>query len=460
MSFSAIFYTFSKRINSTKQPTGSGTTYDIILKDGCSVINPEIQLDLGLGSAPAGYNYCYIAAFNRFYWISNWRFENRLWTAQCKVDPLSSFKSAIGASNCYVTRAASSYNLRIVDNFYPALAKNTHEANTITSPFDKSAGTYVVGIMGKGAGGNGGAVTYYAGDSSAIKTLVNYMLSSPSSYGVKEISEELLMCIFNPLQYIVSCMWFPFSVPTMNGDVDVGWWNVSGSGLKRVSTLEWGTNFIIDIPKHPKAATRGQYLNLPPYASYKMEAGPWGIIPLDNFNLIDDTSMYCDYKVDLMTGTGRLNIKFRDKLAYEGIYTAQIGVPVQLGQNMFNQGALTGAGVGAINTITSAVYGNPAGMITNGLSSIGNAAAVTQSIPSMMGSNGTMAFFNGFGILADFLDIADEDLQSKGRPLCQAKTISSLSGFIMCQDADPDISCTDGELAEIVGYMNGGFFYE
>ena len=60
MSFSATFYTFQKRINSTKQPSGSGTSYDVILKDGCSIINPELQLDLGLGSSPATYNYCYI----------------------------------------------------------------------------------------------------------------------------------------------------------------------------------------------------------------------------------------------------------------------------------------------------------------------------------------------------------------------------------------------------------------
>ena len=58
------------------------------------------------------------------------------------------------------------------------------------------------------------------------------------------------------------------------------------------------------------------------------------------------------------------------------------------------------------------------------------------------------------------LDIADEDLASRGRPLCKAKTISSLSGYIMCSDADPDIACTDYELAQIVSYMNGGFYYE
>ena len=457
MSFSATFYTFQKRINSTKQPTG-GSSYNIILKEGCSVNHPTIALDLGLASSPAALNYCYIAEFGRYYWVK-WRFEDRLWIGECNVDPLASFKTQIGSSNCYVARSASSYNLRVVDNFYPALAKNTHEADIITSPFDKE-GSYVVGIQGKGSGGKGGAVTYYRATADGLKTLINYMLADASIYSQTDISDELLKCVFNPLQYIVSCMWFPFSPPVTSGGLSFGWWDASVSGINRLSSLEWGTNMSFTIPKHPKAATRGQYLNLPPFAKYRLEAGQWGVIPLDNFNLLDDTTLNCDYKVDLMTGSGRFNIQYRDKLIYEGVYTAQIGVPIQLGQNMFNQGALMGAGGGLINTVKAAVTGDPAGMLINGITAIGDAAQLTQSIPSSVGSNGTISFNNVFGIMADFLDIADEDLASRGRPLCQAKTINTLSGYVQCYDADPAVSCSDEELDMIVQYMNNGFFYE
>lgn len=459
MSFTATFYTFQKRINSTKQPS-SGTDYSILLKDDCSILNPTIQLDIGLGTSPAAYNYCYIPAFNRYYWVSNWIFSGRLWTASCKVDPLASFKSQIGATSCYVARAASSYNTRIVDKYYPAIAKNTHESQTIESPFDKSGGCYVIGMQGKGSGGQGGAVTYYKATDSGLKALINYMLADPSSYEVSEISDELLRCVFNPLQYIVSCMWFPFDVPTTSGSVDIGWWSASVPGISRVSTLEWGTNFNITIPKHPKAATRGQYLNLQPYSTYRLEAGPWGVIPLDNFNLLDGNTLNCDYKVDLMTGSGRLNIQFRDKIIYENIYTAQIGVPVQLGQNMFNQGALMSSLENTAGMTSAALSLQPVSMLTSGLAAIGDAAAVTQSIPSMMGSNGTRSFNNIFGIMADFLDIVDEDIADRGRPLCSQRTINTLSGYILCDDADPSVSCSDVELNEIVSYMNNGFFYE
>ncbi len=450
------FSGFSKKPNSTKQPSG-GTSITARLKDNCSVLNPVFLL--------TGYNlsHNYVKWGSRYYYIDDIVIVgNELAEYHCSTDALATFKSDIGASSQYVARAAAASNGRVVDNYYPALAKNTHDAQTITSPFvnNISDGYYIVGIQGKGSGGNGGAVTYYRATSDGLKALVNYMLNSPSSYQVSEISEELLTCIFNPLQFIVSCMWFPFGAPITTGDITVGWWQASVSGISRLATLEWGTNFNISIPKHPKASARGQYLNLPPFSRYKLEAGPWGLIPLDNFNLLDSDSLTCDYKVDLITGTGRLNIKFRDKLAHEAIYTAQIGVPIQLGQNMFNQGALVDTGAGIINTIRSAVTGDPAGMLAHGLSAIGNAAEVTQAIPSSVGSNGTLSFNNTFGIVADFLDIADEDNTSHGRPLCEVRTISSLSGFIMCEKADLDTSASPSEKDTILSYLNGGFYYE
>ena len=451
------FSGFSKKPNSTKQPSAAGRSITCRLKDDCSVLSPVFLLS----SYSLSDNY--VKWGSRYYYIDDIVIKNdQLAEYHCSTDILATYKTDIGSSSQYVARAASASNGRIVDNYYPALAKNTHDSSTTTSPFvsDVSNGYYVVGIQGKGSGGNGGAVTYYRATSAGMKALVNYMLNSPSSYQVSEISEELLMCIFNPLQFIVSCMWFPFAPPVMNGDITVGWWDASVSGIDRLSSLEWGTNFSISIPKHPKAATRGQYLNLPPFSRYKLEAGPWGIIPLDNFNLLDSNTLECDYKVDLITGTGRLNVKFRDKIVHEAIYTTQVGVPIQLGQNMLNQGALADTGRNILDTTRAAFKGDPLGMIEHGISAIGNAAEVTQAVPSSLGSNGTLSFNNIFGIVADFLDIADEDNTSHGRPLCAVRTLNTLSGFIMCEKPDLDLAAAPSEKEAILSNLAEGFYYE
>lgn len=466
MSFTATFYTFAKRINSTKTPSG-GADYNIIIKDGSSAINPTISLDVGQSGNPTRFNYCYIPDFNRYYWISDWVFENRLWTCRAKSDPMASFKSGIGAYQAYIVRSATAYNLDIVDNYYPALTKNTYatgEPVGTDAPFttELSEGCYIIGIQGRGSGGNGGAVTYYKATDTGMHALLNYMLADPEVFvgPVPDISKELLRCIFNPLQYIVSCMWFPFDVLSSPSSVEVGWWEVDLLSIDKISELIWTRNQTFSVPKHPKAATRGHYLNMQPYASYVLEAGPFGIISLDNFNLMNTDSLTVVYNVDLMTGSGRLGIKVRDKLMYLEEYSAQIGVPIQLGQNMFNQGALTGMVSSGADAIRSFKAMDPVGLGLNGYAAIGNAAAMSQPLPSTLGSNGSISFNNIFRVLANFLDIADEDLQSRGRPLCTKRAIGSLSGFMMCEDADPEIACTDGELKTIVSYLNGGFYYE
>ena len=450
-----LFTGFSKKLNSTKQPTG-GRTLSVRLKEPTSVLNPVFLIT----------NYSlaenYIQWGSRYYFVDDIVIVgNELAEYHCSYDPLATYKTEIGASSQYVLRAASASNLNVVDDFYPALAYNTHEADIIDSPLTKNLneGCYVIGLQGKGSGGNGGAVTYYRCTSNGLKALVNYMLADASFYNVTDITDELLRCIFNPLQYIVSCMWFPFNVPVMSGSVDFGWWSAEVEGIQRVSALEWGTNFSFNIPKHPKQS-RGAYLNLPPYSRYRLEAGPWGMIPLDNFNLMNENTLTCDYKVDIITGSGRLNIKFRDKLCYESVMTAQIGVPIQLGQNMFNQGALSNTIQDTASAIRSGLSGDSIGLLTSGLGAIGNAAMMTQGIPASVGGNGTLSFNNVFALMADFLDIADEDVAQFGRPLCAVRTLNTLSGYIICKEADLDMVGTPKEKSDVISYLNGGFYYE
>ena len=57
MAFTVNLYSHSKRDNSTKQPTGSGTSFDCVMKHGCGILNPSISLDLGLSDDPSSFNY-------------------------------------------------------------------------------------------------------------------------------------------------------------------------------------------------------------------------------------------------------------------------------------------------------------------------------------------------------------------------------------------------------------------
>lgn len=465
MSFNATFYNFSKKQRSTAQPS-SGTDYSIILKAGSTVLSPTISLDIGQSGNPTSYNYCYISEFGRYYYVSDWVWDNRLWTARCTVDPFASWKTAIGSYSGYVTRAASSYDGDIVDLYYPAKAEITEIKGAVSQDpgwtHVISTGTFVIGVQGDNSSPNGGAVTYYAVKPSAVASITNYLLDVQNVYTADEISDDLLKCIFNPMQFIVSCMWFPFALTMASDNIEVGWWtiNTSAGTCKKISDPIYTRNLSYTVPKHPQAATRGNYLNMQPFSSYIINAGAWGVIPINNQQLIDESSLNCYMNIDLYTGSGRLSILGKDNLAYIEDHVAQIGVPIQLGQNMLNQGALSNSANDISGMISNFATGNAAGALVSGLSAIGDVAALSQAIPISVGSNGSMAFNNTFNMIGRFLTIVDEDLASKGRPLCKKVAISTLSGYIQCSEADPAINCTDQELSEIISGLNQGFYYE
>lgn len=465
MSFSVNFYTHTKSDNSTKQPTGTGTSFNCIMKDGCSVINPDIQLQMSLDTNPTAYNYAHIADFNRYYYVTDWYFEDRLWHARLRVDPMATYKSQIGSYSGYVVRCASAYNGDILDTLYPVTCERTTIANGssqdpgwVDSPSD--GGTFVVGIIGSDADPNGCAVTYYAVTSSTMTAILNYLLDENHYNTITDIELDLLKCIFNPTQYIVSCMWFPFTVIGVNTTVEVGWWQLTGVSALRVSDPTQGNNLAFTIPKHPQAA-RGNYLNMKPFSSYFLSAGPWGVIQLDNVNLIYENSLSCMIRVDCFTGSGRFIIYAADGsgASYEEHF-AQIGVPVIIGQNTINQGALANAGSGVMGGAFAAASGNIAAGIASTIQTIGSFMDLMQPKSSIVGSNGSFAFNKDFKLVGEFMTVAQEDKASRGRPLCEKRTMSNLSGYILCADADPAIPGTDSEQAAIVNFMNSGFYYE
>ena len=91
MSFIVKFYNFEKRNNSVKRPDDSitHTDYNCRVLNGTGILNPKIELDIGLTANPARFNYCYIPDFQRYYYVREWSFERGLWIPSCNVDVLA-----------------------------------------------------------------------------------------------------------------------------------------------------------------------------------------------------------------------------------------------------------------------------------------------------------------------------------------------------------------------------------
>ena len=484
MAFTVKFWKFAKKEKSTKIPSATGSSYQCTLKNGCDMMAPEIELQVTATTTPL-YNYAYIANFGRYYRVSDWRWEDRLWTAKLYVDVFASNKTAIGNSEQYVLRAASTFNGFIRDDMYPPTADVTSSVILATDPnywwqlpndpdstsLTSTDATVIVGVISS----NG--IDYLAMPSGTFTAFCNNVLNLSATdfftSGI-EITWNLGKLIFDPFEYITSVLYVPVSIArlmtagcvgTSTANWNVGWWSLTNTGVS-VYPVYKGKSFTytktFNLPSHPKAATRGVYLNALPYTELFAHLPRVGPVPIDTSLTADCDTVTVDLNIDLVSGEAVYNIKAsKTGFTYSiplGRYSAQLGVTIQLSQNAMTLSNL-------IDNAAS-IYSNMAATTTSPVCALGALSGVARffepHLSTVGNSGGYMELQNGECILtAVFRDVADADLVELGAPLCQAKTISTLSGYIKCLDANLEIdSVFDQELKEIVDGMNSGFYYE
>lgn len=106
-----------KKLNKTlPSTTGNILTLSGYLKDGSSVLNPVIEVTST--STLVGFNYAYIQAFTRYYFVSIDSVSNNLWTLRLKVDVLYTYHTHIENTGAYIerTEASTIYSTLIDDD--------------------------------------------------------------------------------------------------------------------------------------------------------------------------------------------------------------------------------------------------------------------------------------------------------------------------------------------------------
>lgn len=471
-------YTLNKRINSTARPAGEGTVYSGKLREGCDTLSPVIGLNLGHNTTPAGYNYCYIAVFGRFYWISNWHWEAGLWWCECKVDALASWRDYILPSQQYVLRSSDLFDGSIPDALYPAKTEPDSASILVSVPWagatNPANGYYIVGIVNYDSSAIG-ATSYYVFNNAGFRTLMRGLLSDVTwtgfTDGDSDLTESVYKSLFNPMQYVVSAMYCPLLPPTGGAvnSVPVGWWSVNAPAWRLGGTvLQTTTNVDLSNVHHPQAATRGKYLDAEPYSRLSISIPPFGKFPLSALNCLDKGSITIFTTIDVVSGIGELSITSYDR---EVVTSCQFCVPVQLAQVTQN---FTGAASAVLDAAGGAVKGAIAGAATGGAAGavggviMGAGSGIISAVDCLMprvqtaGVNGSFSGFRGCTVDYLWLDIVAEDRGNLGRPLCAPVHLSDLAAGAYVKIAEPDVSvpCTEEEQAEIRAFMAGGMFLD
>ena len=343
-----------------------------------------------------------------------------------------------------------------------------------------------------------GSVIYYAFDAQGLYNFLYYLMRDITTWsGIQaaDYDQYVQQALLNPIQYIVSCMAFPFNPteyvwlfdPTVQ--IKFGYYDCPHSVIAdtngQAGAIPVGKTFsrhrYITIPKHPQASTRGEYMNGAPYNSYVFHCGIWGDIELDPADLIDCTYLHYKVTVEATSGIGELLIwadtDYRDghipvnNILFCG--QAQVAANIKLSQAIIDplrqQLSYQNGLAKTFSTGMSSL--SPNGIISNLVNAQSTlretyADSIRNKYPSVnsIGVQDSLYHFSnenyGTYLLQKYYTVVDENITELGRPLCQTRQINQLSGFILCEGADAAISGTQDEAIKVNNYLNTGFFYE
>lgn len=485
MAFTVSFYTFSKKVNSTAQPSNPVITVSCSLKDNSGVLNPVLEIDMT--NNPGNLNYCYIQQFSRYYWVNDWTWILGRWEVSLTVDAMATYRTQIGNSTHYVLRSSYRYNPNIVDNMYPALAWEP-DFYTYTADFQwadrLSYGTFVLGVVNKDSGSYG-AVSYYTMSYSNIRNLVDAMLPDASqtwTQGFTQMTDILYRSIYGAYDYIKSCKWFPFSTGSMGGDLrEIAFGNYRTSDIYPTSSSIAYGNLLPNTFSSWYVNTRDLYLpsswlsqdakyRTNPNAHIYIIFNPWGVIEINPIDMSNTRQLRLRFYVDLISGDGLLKIyKVVGTTEYQLTQlSTKISVDINLSQTSIDVGGIVSGIAGTATSAISALSsGGIAPMLTSAITAGASAQnALNSAIPTMSGSVGqtatSMVTMDGTATLYyQYCYYADEDNTENGKPLCENMQLNTIPGYIKCLHGETAISgAYDEELNIINDNLTNGFFYE
>ena len=434
-------YKFGKRPNSTRRPTEDNPhlTVQCILRNPTSIISPVLEIEDTRGDGDLHeYTYAYIPMFNRYYFISNIISVDTLWVYSLRCDVLATFRNTVLDSSQYVVRSASDCDPNIIDTAYITKAQSSNIFRVYTSTqgediifqYDSkegesrmldvldyfhsviNQGCFVIGLLGDNTGG----VLYYAMDADAFSDLLTRIFNLVPS-NMTDVSSGLANAIYNPMQYLTYCKWFPV-MPINRGSSAVTSLAVGSNTVSltyghcyqlNTASYEMFATVLV-MPTHPAVDAQHAYKNLSPYRKVNFYSGIFGDIPVDTLKMYGTTSLGVVWLVDYTQGRTvlRLYREFnpmatdwqllfndRNKMVYETVCDTGVDIPISSLVVDWKVGAaLTGLNwlSNSIGNMFPTSAGNIVSGITEGVSSVAEKVKSKYTIHPITGKRAGASF--------------------------------------------------------------------
>lgn len=444
-----LYSGFTKRINSTQIPVNYPfTSIQVNLKQPTNINNPIFILTSNL----VNFNYVYVPDWSRYYFVNDIVFGNNdLIELHCSLDVLASFRPNILLYDAFVERTSHPlfYNPDIQDNALSVEDRVEHTSQAVTdSPLADDV-LYIVRIVGRGS--TGGIGTFIMNRATFQRVFSSLWGDIDTGTATGNVLEFLQLYISNPAEYIVGVYTTPIGASfyasyCSNETVYVGGHETdlkldrinAGTVTLREYTLNKPTIIYTDFRKTDGA-----------FSQYTLYIPTVGNVPLSPD--IMDCTLTMKVSADLISGDLFFVLKA------DGTTVATYNSNCYSSVSMGTLNTATSSFMGATQVMTSAMTGNPIGIIEG----IKTGFASTPSVIGTQGGTGCVSQASDFIISALQKSSGEFATSVYGRPCCKYLGLSNLLGhYVKCGNASIDMAGNEGEKSAVNNHLNAGVYLE
>lgn len=474
MALTAKFYSFEKRKNSTKQPSGASTDFNVVLKGGSSLITPTLILHI---STRPDFNY--LEFEGRYYYITDIiNTRNELWEIHCTVDVLATYKTQIGntpAMIMYATGGSDDIIDQRIGVKSPLDVRS--EAKLLTGDFtgftDSSEGIAIISITGVGSFGN-----YLMQNTSDVSELLRdaQTFASANITNVETGLRQLFMggsapeCLRNAIYLpIVLSSTSNFDSPTQ---LYLGAYPCTDNNGNPINGLRIKNPFLkasctIDIPWKYNDWRRNS-----PYTKVFLYLPVFGLVSITSTDIINEDTLSVIYSLNMLGGDMAFQVRGTSSGRKLATGSANIAMQSPYGSaNVASSKALGGIGV-AVSSIAAIASGAVTGGMAYLTAFAGIGAASSGLVSYLGGQTGGGGGLTGsavtgldLGIMCSTVthDLTDSQTNVNpimGKPVMAKHTINTYSGFVQTDGMKVIGAMTEIEHTQINSACDNGIYFE
>lgn len=460
MAITANFYSFKKKTNETKKPTGTGYNVNILLKEPCDLESPTIEVN---DASILSYNYCYLPFTGRYYFVDTREsIAHNTYALTLREDYAASHIDEAKGQSVFAVVSSYAFETSIDDTrCVPTENINRDVSYHICEVMIGTNYAYEFMSVINNAGKLAGIDVFYdlqgmlAGNFLQACADVNWL-----QYLGQQVGQV------SPLDYVNSVWLCPFDPnqchDTTTNSADLLDVPMSGNCLANTGIKQHHEFF--DIPR----PSVNDFRYSDKYVKYYLNLPCIGVMTLPTTLLRHADNVRVDYAADCLSG----NLVF--KVSAAGIGLGYYSTCLRQDLPMSRQGNRTASAIvdAALGGVGGAALGGKAGLagaiVGGALGSMYGTFAGAYSMPdgrSMLSNSGSLALYGARGVSTDielWMVESESDVDPAsftaiaGRPT--EKVITIQNGYLQTRNASVALSGTASEIDAFNALLDGGLY--